>query len=126
MRNYSDIQTRIASGINLLLGICLAGSPLVLGDFHVGFDMSPTWSVVVVGGLVVLCSALRFSWPQQTIGVSGANIAFGFWTLISPWVFGYSIDLIHSRICVIVGAAIILMGALSYGATLRALDSRIA
>jgi len=57
--------------------------------------------------------------------VSGANIAFGFWTLISPWMFGYSTDISHSRFCVIIGASIVLMGALSYGATLRGLTARL-
>jgi SPW repeat len=114
-----SMQVRIASGTNLLLGLFLAGSPWLFGDFHVGFDMSPTLSVVAVGVLVFICSATRISWPQQTAGVSGANIAFGFWTLTSPWVFGYSIDIAHAKISVIVGASIILLGALSYGATLH-------
>jgi hypothetical protein len=125
MSSRASMQVRIASGMNLLLGLFLAGSPWLFGDFRVGFDMSPTLSVVVVGALVVICSAIRISWPQQTVGVSGANIAFGFWTLTSPWVFGYSIDITHATTSVIVGASTILLGALSYGATLRGQENRL-
>jgi len=125
MSSRASVQVRVASGLTLLLGLFLTGSPWLLGDFHVGFDMSPTLSVVVVGALVVICSVLRVSWPAQTAAVSGANIAFGFWTLTSPWVFGYGTDIIHVSVSVITGAAMILLEMLSYGATLREQTSRL-
>ena len=67
-------------------------SPWLFGDTHADFDMSRTLSVVAVGALVVICSVLRVSWPQKAVGLSGANIAFGVWTLTSARMFGYGID----------------------------------
>jgi SPW repeat len=118
-------QVRIVSGVNLLLGFFLIISPWLVGDIRVGFDMSPSYSAVTVGALVVVCSGLRITWPQSSAGLSGANIAFGFWILTSPWVFGYSIDTTHTSLSVIIGASIILLGVLSGCVTLRERGERL-
>jgi hypothetical protein len=101
------------------LGLLLISSPWFLGDTHVGFDMSPTLSIVVGGALVAICSALQVSLPLRSVGLSGANVAFGFWTLTSPWVFGYNFDTVHTSFSAIIGASIILVGMWSGHATLR-------
>lgn len=48
------------------------------------------------------------------------NLLLGLFLAGSPWVFGYSTDIDHTEVSVIIGASIMLFGALSYGATLRA------
>lgn len=118
-------QVRIASGINVLLGVFLIGSPWLFGNVQARLDMNPTLSVVVAGALVVICSVLRVSWPERRVGLSGANIAFGIWTLTSPWVFGYSVDTLHTSLSFIIGVAIILSGTWSSSATLREQHERL-
>ena len=82
MANSShSMQIRIASGINVLLGAFLSGSPWLLN--YASQESELTRNSVVIGALVVICAALRTVWPGAKAAVSGANIAFGFWTLIS-------------------------------------------
>jgi hypothetical protein len=120
MTNLSDLgtQARIASGINVLVGHLLVATPLLYST-DTPLDISVTVNNVVVGILIVIFAALRLFWPHRNPGFSGANIAFGFWALVSPWVYGYSVDTPHAALSAIIGVAIIVLGTWSGSATLR-------
>jgi hypothetical protein len=115
--NHS-MQVRIASGINVLLGALLSASPWLLNYASQETDL--TRNSVVVGGLVVICAALRTVWPGAKAAFSGANIAFGFWTLISSWTFGRTVDQMYVWISLALGVAIMGFAAWSGNATLTA------
>jgi hypothetical protein len=115
--NHS-MQVRIASGINVLLGGLLSASPWLLNYASQETDL--TRNSVVVGGLVVICAALRAVWPGAMAAFSGANIAFGFWTLISSWTFGRTVDQTYVWISLALGVAIMGFAAWSGNATLAA------
>jgi hypothetical protein len=111
-------QVRIASGINLLLGLFLISIPWLFGEIRVGYDTSPDLSCFVIGTFLTLSSALRVCSPHGLAGLSGANVAFGFWTLLSPWTYGYGTESVHTLISVIAGVAIVVFGTWSGCATL--------
>jgi hypothetical protein len=119
MANSShSMQIRIASGINVLLGAFLSGSPWLLNYASQESDL--TRNSVVIGALVVICAALRTVWPGAKAAVSGANIAFGFWTLISSWTFGRTVDQMYVWVSLALGLAIMGFAAWSGSATLAA------
>lgn len=112
------VQIRIASGINVLLGAFLSASPWVLN--YVSQETDLTRNSVVIGVLVVICAALRTVWRGAGAAVSGANIAFGFWTLISSWTFGRTVDQMYVWTSLALGVAIMGFAAWSGNATLAA------
>jgi hypothetical protein len=118
---YGDrsTQVRVASGLNWLLGLLLIATPWVFGQIRVGYDTSPTVGCFVIGALLSVCGAIRFSWPHALPGLSEANVAFGFWTLVSPWTYGYAVQSPQALISVGVGIAAIGFGTWSVCATLR-------
>ena len=115
--NHS-MQIRIASSTNVLLGVLLGASPWLLS--YASQDTDLTRNNVVVGALVVLCAALRALWPGAKAGFSGANLAFGLWTLISSWTFGQTLDLSYVWASLALGIAIMGFAAWSSNATLAA------
>ena len=80
-------QARTASGFNILLGIWLIISPWVFG--YVSAGPAPMWNSVVVGALVVILAATRFSTPHTAPGLSWTNLVLGLWTIASPWIYVY-------------------------------------
>lgn len=115
--NHS-MQVRIAGGINVLLGALLSASPWLLNYASQETDL--TRNSLVIGGLVVICAALRTVWPGAKAAFSGANIAFGFWTLISSWTFGRTVDQMYVWISLALGVAIMGFATWSGNATLAA------
>jgi hypothetical protein len=115
--NYG-IQIRIASGINVLLGGLLSASPWLLNYASQETDL--TRNSVVIGGLVVMCAALRTVWPGAKAAFSGANVAFGFWTVISSWTFGRMVDQTYVWTSLALGVAIMGFAAWSGNATIAA------
>lgn len=109
-------QARAASGVNILLGIWLIISPWVY-DFATGVGAASTWNSVILGILVVICAANRYASPRSSPGFSWANVVFGIWALISPWVYGYSGDLAAMWNSVIAGILIALLAIWSGGIT---------
>jgi SPW repeat len=81
-----DLQARIASGANAVLGIWLIAAPWV-------FDYSgraPVLNSVLVGALIAMLAAIRLASLHQSPGVSGINLLLGFWTIVSPYASGYA------------------------------------
>jgi hypothetical protein len=80
-----SVRARIASGINILLGLWLIASPWV-------FDYSGSFAAfngVSVGALIAVLAAIRLSSLRYSAGVGGVYLLLGFWTVVSPWASGY-------------------------------------
>jgi hypothetical protein len=83
-RNYVA-QARAASGANIVLGLWMLASPWV-------FDYSGKAAVLsslTVGALVALLAAIRVASLHDSAGLSGINLLFALWTVVSPRVYGY-------------------------------------
>jgi hypothetical protein len=80
-----SFRMRIASSINVALGIWLIASPWV-------FDYSgraPVLSGVFGGALIAMLAAIRLASLRERPGLSHINLLLGFWTIVSPWASGY-------------------------------------
>ncbi len=87
-------QARAASGVNVVLGVCLAASPWVFG-YHVA-GPAATWNSVIVGALIAILAASRVYLPRVHPGVSWINFCLGLWTIMSPWLCEYAGNM-HGR-----------------------------
>lgn len=79
-------DARMASGLNVLLGIWLIISPFVIGYV---FHHSALWNTIAVGILVLWFSATRALNPVRWLGLSWLNCLLAIWLIISPFVLGY-------------------------------------
>jgi hypothetical protein len=78
-------HVRLAGLANLLLGAFLLRWPAAL---PVPLQDGPLQrSLEIVGGLVVVCSAVRALFPQRCSVLSAVNFVCGIWILLSPVVF---------------------------------------
>ncbi len=84
--NYSA-QARLASGINVVLGVWLLVSPWVFGYHVVGSEAIA--NSVIVGALIAILAALR-AYSGVYPGLSWINLLLALWTVVSPWVCGYA------------------------------------
>jgi SPW repeat len=114
-------QVVLTSGINVLLGIWLIISPWFYATAAPA-TASVTWNNVIVGILIVICGVLRSSSPQRRVALSGGNIFLGIWTLISPWIYGYSTDAPRFGTNIIVG--ILVMALAIWSGSTTYLDRR--
>jgi hypothetical protein len=85
-RNY-DAQARIASGVNILLGIWLLISPWVFGYEAAG--SAAIWNSVIVGALIAILAAGNCFSHHTRTGLNWINVLLALWAMISPLVFGY-------------------------------------
>lgn len=88
--NY-DAQARIASGINILLGIWLLVSPWVFGYQPAG--SAAIWNSVIVGALIAILAAGNCFSRHTRTGLNWINVLLALWTMISPLVFGYTANI---------------------------------
>ena len=116
MMRHAGRPVRIASGINLLLGLLLAASPWLLG--YAALEPDLAWGSALVGSLIALGGAARVCWPRQTSALSGANAVFGAWTVIAPHVYAHSPALPLLYFHLALGSVVACCGAFSIGATL--------
>jgi hypothetical protein len=111
-RDYAA-QARIASGVNILLGIWLLMSPWMF-DYS---DRTPVLNSLFVGALIALFAAIRLASLQNSIGLSAINLLLALWTLASPWVCGYAANVGAMRNNVILGIVIAALAIWSLCAT---------
>jgi hypothetical protein len=104
-------EVGIASGINVLIGIWLIFSPWLSG--YVIQSVGSQWNSALVGILIMICGALRYSSPHHYLVLSVVNAALGGWCVLSPWIFHYSADTGRSWSSVILGIAVIALAAFS-------------
>ena len=81
MGSMGSVQTRVGSGINVLLGAMLFASDWIYEHTFTG----PGLASAAVGGLIVLCGAVRFLYPRSSAWLSGLNIALGAGAVSLPW-----------------------------------------
>jgi SPW repeat len=127
-RDYAA-QARIASAINIPLGIWLVVSPWMLHYSAMG--LPATLNSMIVGALIVVLAAVRFNSWRDTAPFSWINLVLGLWTIASPWVYGYAAKVVDSSLVygyavhviglsnsVIVGVLVSALAILSGGATI--------
>lgn len=111
-REYAA-QARMASGINMLLGIWLILSPWVF-DYS---QKSAALASVTLGVLIALLAAIRVASVYDTAGLSGINLVLAFWIVASPWVYEYATDQGALLNNVVVGMLVALLAVWSAIAT---------
>jgi hypothetical protein len=110
-----SMQVRTAAGINALLGIWLFVSPWVYGYYAA--RSGGAWNSWVVGVLILLFAASRYSTPHQRTQLSWFTLILGAWTVISPWVYGYAGNLAALWNSVILGLIVLALSIWSGSAT---------
>lgn len=80
-------QITAASAINVILGLWLIISPWI---FAYTLMTGALWNSIIVGVIIVIVALIHFFNRSHLAWPSWINIVLGLWTIISPWVFGYS------------------------------------
>ncbi len=117
----AKVQTRVGSGINVLLGALLFASSWTYEHTFTG----PGLASAVVGGLIVLCGAVRLSYPRSSAWLSGLNIALGAGAVSLPWFEHYTANTQHLWFTVILGIAVAALATWSGRATLQERHHRL-
>jgi len=76
--------TRWQDWVALVAGLCAALSPLVTDT-----ETSATWTMVIMGALIVLASAYSLYMPGDVIS-EGSHAVLGLLLFVSPWVMGFA------------------------------------
>jgi SPW repeat-containing protein len=109
-------QARIASSVNILLGIWLIVSPWV---FHYSTNGPPAiLNSVIVGAFIAVLAATRLAAWRDTAPLSALNLVLALWIIASPWVEGYAANVGGVRDNVILGVVIAALAVGSGGATI--------
>jgi hypothetical protein len=77
---------KVASGINILAGIWLFVSPWVYG----AYTKPNAWNSWIVGAIIIILAAIRYSSPAGLAGFSWFNMLLGAYTFASPWIYAYT------------------------------------
>jgi hypothetical protein len=115
MRDETPVATdssKLAAGINLLLGIWFFVSPWIYGAAGKG----NAWNSWIVGALVVIVAATRVSSSSGASGLGWINMIFGAWIFASPWIYGYTANSGRFINSLCVGIAIFLLSIYSASA----------
>ena len=88
----------------MLAGLWLWISPFIL-HFKLGFDASSDASVVgiFIGAIAMMAVAMPRTWEERT------NMALGIWLLASPWLLGFSQQVVARDDIMIVGAVVAIL-----------------
>jgi hypothetical protein len=81
-------EARVASGINILLGIWLLVSPWVFGYQAAG--QAAIWNSVIVGALIAILAASNCFAQHVHTSPNWINVLLALWAMISPVVYGYT------------------------------------
>jgi hypothetical protein len=103
-------QVKIASGLNVLLGIWLFIAPFLLGYSDVAAAL---WNDIIVGAIVLILAGIRVWKPMHNRWLSWTNVLLGIWLAIAPFILGYTEITAALWNDIIVGVAIIILGAWS-------------
>jgi len=77
-------QVRLASGLNVLVGIYL----LIAGAIG-GVTRGSTTNAIILGIIVAILAASR-AFGSAGPWVAWINALIGIWMIISPWIYGYA------------------------------------
>ena len=82
----SSSGTRLAAGINLLLGIWLFVSPWVYG----AYTNPDAWNSWIVGAIIAIMALVTINNAAGLPIFSWINVLLGAWTFASPWIYSYT------------------------------------
>ena len=82
----SNNSSKLAAGINFLLGIWMFISPWVYGAAGTG----SAWNSWIVGALIAIVAAFGLSNSREARSSSWTNTILGGWLFFSPWIFAYT------------------------------------
>lgn len=80
-------QTRLASGVNAVLGIWLIAAPFVLGYSAV---TTALYDDIVIGAGVLILAWIRAANPARMTWASWTNLALGLWLASAPFLLGFA------------------------------------
>jgi hypothetical protein len=105
-------NTKVLSGINIVLGAWMIIAPFVLG-----YSANPVamWNSIIVGAIVLILAWIRAANPASAPGLSWINAILGVWLIIAPFILGTSATARSSAQWneIIVGIGIAVFGAWS-------------
>lgn len=108
-------NVKLASGINILVGLWFFASPWVYSTWH----MSNAWNAWIVGGLIAIFAAIRVASAEGTAFFSWCNVLLGIWAFVSPWIYGYVIDTSRFVNSLCVGIVVFILAIASLRSTPR-------
>lgn len=103
-----DSTVSFSSGINVILGIWLVFSPLVIGHM----SESLAWNNVVVGLAVLILAIARLSVRTPVAIESWANLLLGLWLIIAPFALR-PVESGQMWNCIIVGVVVAICAIIS-------------
>lgn len=71
---------------NLVLGIWLFLAPWI---FSTASDAASSWNAWCLGALIIIVALMALKSPRNA-SLEWTNVTLGFWTLIAPWVLGFT------------------------------------
>lgn len=96
--------------VNVILGGWLLASPWVLAYQA---EAKPMWNSVILGLLIAAIALYAlfevFAWEEW------ANVAFGAWLVISPWILGFSGHSTAMLNAVVAGAVVLVLALWALG-----------
>jgi hypothetical protein len=108
-------QLTLANALRLLLGLWVMDAPFVYAPL--GISAATVWNDLIVGGCVVMLATMRLVFFREVRAFRIAHFLLGVWIATSPWVFGYTDDIVYfwnSVVCGITIAALALWSLLRY------------
>ena len=113
-------QIKIASGLNIVLGIWLLVAPFLLG--YSGASTAALWNDIIVGVIVLVLAWIRVANPARSTWMSWTNVVLGLWLVVASFILGYSSIAAAIWNDILVGLSVAVLGAWSALAT-RAVHS---
>jgi hypothetical protein len=111
---YLRDELRVASWINILIGIWLILAPFAFGFANL---QAATWNSIGVGAGMLIVAIIRAVRPLRAAPLNWITFVLGLWLIASPFVLGFS-HLIGATLAhVVVGIAV---AALSAGSAIGA------
>lgn len=93
--------------VNVIAGICLALSPWVLGFTGTAAAAWNAWIVGVVIALIAIGALVAFAEVEEW-----ANLILGIWSVISPWVLGFTAVTAAMTAHIIIGLIVAVLAAI--------------
>ena len=107
-------QVKIASGLNIVLGVWMIIASFVLG--YSGTTIA-LWNDIIVGVIILLLAWSRVANPDRMTAESWINAVLGLWLIAAPFILGYSAATAALWNSIIVGVVVAVLGAWSAIAT---------
>jgi hypothetical protein len=104
-------QLTLANALRLLLGLWVMDASFIYAP--VGINPAIVWNDLIAGGCVVILATMRLVFVREARAFRIAHLMLGMWIACSPWLFGYTDDLLYFWNSVICGLSISMLAAWS-------------